>query len=84
LVKSIQGKISELVKEVPSEAADLVKKFLDEAKVIASAKDFDYLLAKLKGTEVLKTVQTEEDVKELDVEIAQVKDSESQLQPESD
>lgn len=55
----------------------MVKKFLDEAKVIASAKDFDYLLAKLKGSEVLKTVQTEEDVKEVDVEIAQIKDSES-------
>ena len=43
--------------------------------MIATAKDFDYLLAKLKGTEALRT-HTDEEVKE-ETEVESVKVNES-------
>jgi len=41
--------MNELMKQIPDEAKESIKQFLDEAKTITMAKDFDYLMAKLKG-----------------------------------
>jgi len=38
-----------MIKSVPDESQEIIKSFIEEAKSIATAKDFDYLLAKLKG-----------------------------------
>lgn len=42
--------MNELILQIPAEAKDLIKHFIDEVKTITNAKDFDYLMAKLKGT----------------------------------
>jgi CO dehydrogenase/acetyl-CoA synthase beta subunit len=62
-VKLVQSKLSTIIATIPTEAQPAVSKFLEEAKTIASAKDFDYLLAKLKGqgTEVLQKILEEEE-----------------------
>jgi hypothetical protein len=41
--------MNEIMKQIPDEAKESIKALLDEAKTITNAKDFDYLLAKLKG-----------------------------------
>lgn len=41
-----------MIKSVPDESQEIIKSFIEEAKSIATAKDFDYLLAKLKGQSI--------------------------------
>ncbi|CDW78393.1 kinesin motor domain containing protein [Stylonychia lemnae] len=72
LVKLVQSKMNELMKQIPDEEKAKIKQFLDEAKTITTAKDFDYLMAKLKGQgtdelqKVLEENKTEEDQLEQD------------------
>eukprot|EP00347_Sterkiella_histriomuscorum_P003556 403363838 len=60
-------RLSMLISQIPSEAKDIIKSFIDEAKTITNAKDFDYLMAKLKGTgtddlqKVLEEAKNEEE-----------------------
>lgn len=42
-----------MIEQIPDESKEIIKSFIAEAKTITSAKDFDYLLAKLKGIETL-------------------------------
>jgi kinesin family protein 5 len=49
LVKLVQTKLNQMITEIPGETQETIKKFIEETKTITSAKDFDYLLAKLKG-----------------------------------
>ena len=60
LVKLIQGKLSQIIKEAPSDVAEAYKVFLEETKNIASVKDLDFLFMKLKGTgsdELIKEIE---------------------------
>ncbi len=38
-----------MIRQIPDESQDIIKAFIEEAKTITNAKDFDYLMAKLKG-----------------------------------
>jgi kinesin family protein 5 len=62
LVKLVQTKLNQMITEIPGETQETIKKFIEETKTITSAKDFDYLLAKLKGqgTDLLQKVLEEE------------------------
>ena len=59
LVKLIQLKISETLKECGSDVQLFFDKFKDDLSSIASSKDLDYLFAWLKGdgSELLKALE---------------------------
>ena len=50
LVKMIQSKLIQMIKDAPPDVAEAYRLFLEESKSISSAQDLDYLYVKLKGT----------------------------------
>lgn len=59
LVGLIQAKLKTMVKDAPADVQEAYKKFKEGAHEISSAKDLDYLLAKLKGngSDLLKAIE---------------------------
>ena len=70
LVKQIQLRLKSLVSEQPSDVQAAYNKIVEESKQIYSAKDFDFLLAQLKGegSELLSKMAEEEIEEEKDSE----------------
>ena len=63
LVKLIQGKLTQMIKDAPSDVAEACKLILEECGSISSASDLDYLFLKLKGTgaeEMLKAIENDD------------------------
>jgi archaellum component FlaC len=50
LVKLIQSKLNQVMKDAPQEVAEAYKVFIEETKNISTVQDLDYLFMKLKGT----------------------------------
>jgi hypothetical protein len=50
LVKLIQSKLNQVMKDAPQDAAEAYKVFIEETKNITTVQDLDYLFMKLKGT----------------------------------
>lgn len=50
LVKLIQSKLNQIMKEAPPDVAEAYKILIDETKNISTVQDLDYLFMKLKGT----------------------------------
>ena len=63
LVRMIQAKLIQMIKNAPADVAEAYKGFLEESRSIGSVQDLDYLYVKLKGTsaeELIKEVEEEE------------------------
>jgi hypothetical protein len=50
LVKLIQSKLNQVMKDAPQDVAEAYKVFIEETKNITTVQDLDYLFMKLKGT----------------------------------
>lgn len=50
LVKLIQSKLNQVMKDAPQDVAEAYKLFIEETKNITTVQDLDYLFMKLKGT----------------------------------
>jgi archaellum component FlaC len=50
LVKLIQSKLNQVMKDAPQDVAEAYKVFIEETKNISTVQDLDYLFMKLKGT----------------------------------
>ena len=50
LVKLIQSKLNQVMKDAPQDVAEAYKVFIEETKNISTVQDLDYLFIKLKGT----------------------------------
>jgi hypothetical protein len=50
LVKLIQIKLNQVMKDAPQDVAEAYKVFIEETKNITTVQDLDYLFMKLKGT----------------------------------
>ena len=50
LVKLIQIKLNQVMKDAPQDVAEAYRVFIEETKNITTVQDLDYLFMKLKGT----------------------------------
>ncbi len=50
LVKLIQTKLNQVMKDAPQDVAEAYRVFIEETKNITTVQDLDYLFMKLKGT----------------------------------
>jgi hypothetical protein len=50
LVKLIQRKLNQVMKDAPQDVAEAYKVYIEETKNITTVQDLDYLFMKLKGT----------------------------------
>lgn len=50
LVKLIQSKLNQVMKDAPQDVAEAYKVIIEETKNITTVQDLDYLFMKLKGT----------------------------------
>ena len=50
LVKLIQSKLNQVMKDAQQDVAEAYKVFIEETKNITTVQDLDYLFMKLKGT----------------------------------
>ena len=63
LVRMIQAKLIQMIKNAPADVAEAYKGFLEESRSIGTVQDLDYLYVKLKGTsaeDLIKEVEEEE------------------------
>lgn len=63
LVRVIQAKLIQMIKNAPADVAEAYKGFLEESRSIGTVQDLDYLYVKLKGTsaeDLIKEVEEEE------------------------
>ena len=63
LVRLIQQKLLQMIKEAPPDTAEAYKTFIEESKSISTVQDLDYLYLKMRGTsaeELIKEIEEEE------------------------